>query len=140
MPGFSFALPNFWANSHITSKNLGGFVQDKTMEAPETLEEAKEIGERGLQETQRRLPGILERIWKEEVLPVWRKMYEWFKANIWSRIVAFFKKEVKPRAEEEIKKRKQIIGEEFEKEKQEMKEELPKVRKTLWERFLELIK
>jgi hypothetical protein len=116
------------------------FAQKEVISPPETLEEAKKMGEKALETGQKELPGIIEKIWKEEVLPVWQKMYDWFKINIWPKIESWFKKEVQPRAKEEIEKRKPLIEEEFKKEKEEMKEEVPKVTKSLWERFKELIK
>ncbi len=85
------------------------FAQTQPLSPPETLEEAKEIGERALETIPKELPGILERIWKEEVLPIWQKMYDWFMANIWPKIKGWFKEEVEPRAKEEIEKRKEII-------------------------------
>jgi len=96
---------------------------------PQTLEEVKEIGEKALEKTQKELPGILERIWKGEVLPFWQKMFNWFKRNIFSDIENWFEQKFKPQAEKE-----------FEKEKEEMKKELPEVTKSLWEKFRELIK
>jgi len=116
------------------------FAQNQPISPPKTLEEAKEMGEKALETGQKELPGIIEKIWKEEVLPVWQKMYDWFKKNIWPKIESWFKKEVQPRAKEEIEKRKPLIEEEFKKEKGELKEELPGVTKSLWERFKELIK
>ena len=116
------------------------FAQNQPISPPKTLEEAKEMGEKALETGQKELPGIIEEIWKEEVLPVWQKMYDWFKKNIWPKIESWFKKEVQPRAKEEIEKRKPLIEEEFKKEKGELKEELPGVTKSLWERFKELIK
>ena len=118
-------------------------AQTQTTTPPETLEEVKELGEKALKTSQKELPGILEKIWKEDVLPVWEKMYEkwsewwdsstqpWFQ-NIWEKIATLFGKE--------IEKRKPIIEEEFKKEKEEVKEELPEVTKSLWEKFKELIK
>ena len=107
------------------------FAQETSnFQPPATLEEAKEMGKRAFETTQKELPGILEKIWKEEVLPLWQKMYDWFKENIWSKIA--------PRAKEEIEKRKPVIEEEFKKEKEEVKEELPEVTKSLWEKLKEL--
>lgn len=110
------------------------------VEQPETLEEAKEMGEKALEVSKKELPGILEKIWEEDVLPLWEKMYNWFMINIWPKIERWFKKEVEPRVKEEVEKRKPIIEEEFEKEKEEAKKELPKVTKSLWKRFKELLK
>lgn len=107
---------------------------------PETVEGVKALGEKALETGEKEMPGILKRIWQEEVLPVWRKMYNWFMINIWPKLVGFFNKYLKP----EIEKRKPIIDEEFQKEKEEMKksaqEEVPAATKSLWERFKELIK
>lgn len=115
---------------------------------PKTLDEAKEIGERAGRKTLELLPGILKNIWRNEVLPIWQKMYDWGKNlwtnYIWPKLGSWLKREVEPRVEEEIEKRKPIIEEEFQKEKEELKEEikkeLPKVKKSLWERFKELLK
>lgn len=122
--------------SVILSLSGFSFAQEKTIQAPETLEEAKEMGEKGIEESKKKLPGIIEKIWKEEVLPLWRRMYEWFYDNIWSKTKTWFQGEVYPRTKEELEQRKQIIKEDFPKEKQELEEELP----TLWGRFLELIR
>ncbi|MFH1509997.1 MAG: hypothetical protein ABID67_02570, partial [Candidatus Nealsonbacteria bacterium] len=75
-------------------------------------------------------------IWTNEMLPVWGKMYDWFKDHLWSIFSDWFKKEVEP----EIERIKPNIEEEFEKEKVEVKEELPKVGKSLWNKFKEIIK
>lgn len=108
--------------------------------SPETAGEIKQIGEKALEVGEKEMPGIIKRIWQEEVLPIWRKMYNWFMANIWPKLVGFFNKYLKP----EIEKRKPIINEEFQKEKEEMKksakEEVPAATKSLWERLKELIK
>ena len=66
---------------------------------------------------------------KEDVLPVWKDMYDWFDINIWSQI--------KPLLWEEAERRREVVKEEFEEEKQEMKEDIPRVGKSLWERFKE---
>ena len=125
---FSLVLPGF------------SFAQPQSFQTPETLEEAKEMGEKALETTQKELPGILEKIWKEEVLPVWQKMYDWFEVNVLPKIKSWFKKGIEPKVKEEIEKRKPVVEEEFQKEKEEVKEELPEVTKSLWEKFKELIK
>lgn len=119
------------------------FAQLQSFQTPETLEEAKEMGEKAGEEIKEKLPGILEKMWKEDILPVWEKMYEkwseWWDSSIqpwlqsiWGKIATLFGKEVE--------KRKPMIEEEFKKEKEEIKEELPEVTKSLWEKFKELIK
>ena len=113
-------------------------AQTESVTTPDTLEEAGKLGEKALKTTEEELPGILERIWKEEVLPFWQKMYDWFKANIWPRIVDWFKK-IETSIKEEIEKRKPAVKEELEKEKEESKEDAPQIGKTLWEKLKELI-
>jgi len=108
------------------------FSQETSITPPETVGEAKELGEKALEVGEKELPGILQKIWQEDVLPVWTKMFGWFKDNIWIKVW--------PLAEKEIEKRKPMIEEEFEKEKEELKEEAPEIGKSLWEKFKELIK
>lgn len=114
------------------------FAQEEPpIKVPETFEEAQKIGERALGASKKLLPGIIEKVWKEEVMPMWQKMRNWFKKNIWDPYIA-------PALEKEIEKRKPIIEEEFQKEKKEMeesvKEEVPRIGKSLWDKFKELIK
>ena len=115
-------------------------AQESQLTPPETLEEAKQIGEKALEVGEKELPGAIQRIWKEEVMPIWQKMFDWFKTNYWSKIEDWFKRIIRP----EIEKRKPGIEEEFQKEKEEMKEEvkseLPKVGQSLWDKFKKLIK
>jgi len=108
------------------------FAQNQKIEAPETIEEARGWLEKVWEIIKKNLPGIINKIWKEQVLPVWQKMFEWFRQNCWVKIEGLFRKEVE--------KRKPMIEEEFKKEKEELKEELPKTGKSLWEKFKELIK
>ena len=121
------------------------FAQEKPLSQPESLKEAKEMGKKILDSAFKELPGILKRIWKEEVLPVWKKMSDWFLASTWPKIKSFFKKEIEPKTKKEIEKRKPVIKEEFKKEKEELKKEvkekiISKSLKSLWEKFKELIK
>ena len=114
-------------------------AQTESITTPDTLEEAGKMGEKALKTAEEELPGILERIWKEEVLPFWQKMYDWFKANTWPRIEGWFKKLETP-IKEEIEKRKSTAKEELGKEKEELKEEAPQIGRTLWEKLKELIR
>jgi len=107
---------------------LANFSLAQETTPPASFEEAKKIGLKML----KKIPEIIVKTWKEEVLPIWQKMWNWFKINIWAKI--------QPRVKEEVEKRKPQIKEEFKKEKKELKEELPEVKKSLWERFKELIK
>ena len=107
------------------------------MKVPETIEEAKTLGERILWS----FPEALKKTWRE-ALAIWKTMLGWFKGfwysyispllrNIWYKINFYLGREVE--------KRKPEIREELEKEKEEMKEEIPEVGKSLWQRFKELI-
>ncbi len=116
------------------------FAQLKSFQTPETLEEAKQMGEKTLETTQKEMPSILKKLWEKNVLPVWNKMYQWFIANVWPKIEKWFQKEIESRIKEEAEKRKPIIEEEFQKEKEEIKKEAPEIGKTLLEKFKELIK
>jgi len=120
------------------------FAQTQPIQPPETLEAAKEVGEKAIEVGREEMPGILEKIWKEEVLPIWQKMYSWFKRNIWDSWIGPWLQNIWQKIEnilgKEVEKRKPQIKEEFQKEKEEMKKEVPKVTKSLWERFKELIK
>jgi hypothetical protein len=122
-----FSLPNFV------------FLQAQPISLPETLEEAQKIGEKAIEVSKKETKGILERIWKEEALPILQKMSNWFKKTIWNHYIDPFLK----KAKKEIEMRKPIIKEEFKKEKEEMKkeikEELLKTDKSPWEKFKELI-
>lgn len=111
-------LPNF------------SFAQNQTFPVPWTLEEARAFLERMFGIIKETLPTMIKKIWDEEVLPIWQKMFEWFKLNIWEKI--------KPGAEEELEKRKSILKEEFPKAKEELKKETPVVTKSLWEKLKEL--
>jgi len=107
---------------------------------PANIEEVKEVGEKALTIGEKELPGIIQKIWKEEVVPLWLKMYGWFKSRYGDRINNWFQETIKP----ELDKRKPKVEEEFKKEsgemKTEVKQELPKIGQSLWEKFKELIK
>lgn len=107
--------------------------------APETLEEAKTIGEKVLIN----FPQVLKKVWQEEALAIWQRMLNWFK-NLWDSYISFWFQSIWQKIAsflgKEVEERKPEVKEEFEKEKQEMREEIPKVTKSLWQRFKELIK
>lgn len=103
---------------------------------PENAEESKALLEKGINTAISELPKNLINIFKNEALPVWKKMHEWFYSHWGYKIIGWFKQTVEP----ELEKRKPGIKEEFEKEKKEMKEEAPQVGKSLWEKFLEIIR
>jgi len=103
---------------------------------PETMEEAGELGEKLFQEGEKQMPGIIEKMWKEDVLPVWQKMWNWLASHIGSKIMSWLNPE--------IAKRKENFQENFPGEKEEMKQEVKtqasSLWKDLWNKFKELIK
>lgn len=119
----------------ITGLLLPSFSFAQASNLPETPEEAVQLGEKTLEAGEKEIPVIIKSIWKEQILPIWMKMFNWFKANIWPKIYSWFQKVIGP----EIDKRKPLIGEEIEKETEEVKEELPVIGKSLWEKFKEII-
>ncbi|MFH1582660.1 MAG: hypothetical protein ABIA08_02810 [bacterium] len=116
---------------------LGIFIPSLSFayDLPENEQEAQELLEKGLEVGEKELPGMVKSLWTDEVLPVWGKIYNWFKDRIWPIFFNWFKKEIEP----ELEKRRPQLEEEFEKEKTEVKEELPKVGRSLWDKFKEII-
>jgi len=134
LPNFSLTpTPKFWSWGFARAQNQ--------FQLPENLSDVKQIGERAREAIKTEMPGTLKQIWEEQVLPIWQKMYQWFKGNIWDPyLLPFYKNQVEPRFQQELEKRKPIIEEEFQKEKEQLKTELPVTLKSLWEKFKELIK
>jgi hypothetical protein len=97
-------------------------------EAPETFEQAQQLGEEALEIGKKQLPDIIRDIWYNNVLPVWQNMYDWSYTNIWLKIKNF----LGSRVEEEIETRKDIVEGEFEQEKEELKKELPGTLDKIW--------
>jgi len=126
-----------------------GFAQtDPIFRAPDTIEGAKEgvlnIGDKVMEA----IPRAIAKIWNEEVIPLWRRMGEWIKAEVWDKRVSPALQTITDRAKEllgqEVEKRTPIIQQELEKEKEELQQELKgQVEKTgegLWERFRALFR
>ncbi|KPJ56869.1 hypothetical protein AMJ49_03595 [Parcubacteria bacterium DG_74_2] len=67
-------LPNFYI-----------FAQDKVLQLQD-LNEPKEIGQKIL-EVLKKFPKIIGEVFKEDVLPFWKKIWNWFKENVWLKIV-----------------------------------------------------
>ncbi len=99
---------------------------------PETMEEAGEFGEKLFEESEEQMPGLIERMWNENILPIWQKMWNWLLSHFGSKI----KNWLKP----EVEKRKSFIKESFPGEKQEMQQETKSGASYLWNKFKELIK
>lgn len=136
---FLIVLINIFVVSSFLNYSL---AQETLPQAPGTFEEAGDF-------VIKILKGISEGFKSafKEALVIWRKMGDRAKdlwnssvqsrlRSIWRKITTFFGKEIekrKPMIEEELKKEKKEI-------KEEVKTEVPKVGKSLWERFKELIK
>lgn len=112
--------------------------------APENMEDAKKMGRNAANVVREKMPNTIERTWNEEVLPIWGKMYEWAKNNIWeTRLKLFFTNiwnKILRIFRQEVEMRKEDVKEEFQKEKQEIKQEAPEIGKTLWEKLKDLVK
>lgn len=130
--------------------NLIFIFAQAPLEKLKTLEEVKEMSYQASDVAEKEMPGILEQIWREEVIPTWRGMWQWLK-NIWNihimpRVEALWQA-IKELLGKEVEKRKTIIEEELQKEKEllgkeaeEIRREAPEVGRSLWERFRELIR
>jgi len=73
--------------------------------------------------------GLVKGLFEEKVIPLWEKMYEWIKENVWEKI--------KPLTEAEIERRKQIAEEEYQAEKEEILEEIEEIsiKNDIWEKI-----
>ena len=121
-----------------------GFAQSQAVSAPENPEEVKKMGESALEVVKNEGSGIIGGIWKNEVIPIWKKMLKWMCANLWDNwlypwLKGLWKATLRI-LKVEIEDRKPGAQEEFQKEKEEIKEEAPQVGKSLWNKFLEIIK
>jgi len=119
-------------------------AQNSQAGPPENIDQAKEMGERALEATKTQAPGIISDVWKEEVVPVWKKMFGWAKEkiwddwlsswlkNLWATILRILRVEVENRAPG--------AQQEIQKEKEQIQAEAPQVGRSLWDKFLEIIK
>ena len=119
------------------------FAQEfNRIEAPETIEEAKEFGK----QLGDQIPGEVEKVFQEEVLPVWGKMLEWAE-GIWNQTVVGWIDGIVANLvglfNQEVEKRGDQIKEELRKETEELKEDLKdeagEVVQGLWERFTSML-
>ena len=90
------------------------------LEPPETIEEAKTFGLGIL----RSLPEAVKKIWQEQVLPLWQRMWQWFKEQLrklWHWFLG-------------------LLGREVERVKPEIEEKVEQTKQSLWQRFKNLFK
>ena len=144
----SLVLPNFCVAQ-----------QSVPIEAPESIEEGKNMAIKAAEKIVELLPGIVKKTWKEDIIPLWKKMWEWVR-NFWKSYAVktfdyVWHSNLKPAMKssvqkvknsfmrfmgKEVSERMPIIKEEFKKETEEMKEGLPRETETLWQRFKDLFK
>ena len=112
------------------------------IQAPQTLDEAKSFGQHAFQA----IPDAIATIWKEEVAPVWTKMFS-FAKDLWDRFIAWriehFINTVRGLIGGDTKKQSPAVQQEVIKQKetiQEIQKEKEKVSQSFWERFAELFK
>lgn len=97
---------------------IGLFASSGIIAPPQTLDEAKGVGEQILL----LLPQAMQQVWNEEVLPIWSKA--WIIAqDLWTKYVWW-------RIEPEVNRRKALIPGELEKEKGELSQELQRELQT----------
>jgi|GEM_PF-579608 len=134
---------------------FSGFCQEAPISQPETAEETKNFIIKGFEIIKERMPNAIKNIWQEQVLPIWKKMWDLFK-NFWNNYIkSFFSyfwysflkpkiqfviQEVKEFLGQEIEEKKPIIEEELQKEKEKIREEIPTVSKSLWQKLKDLIR
>jgi hypothetical protein len=116
----------------------------QSVSVPENPQQVKEMGDKAITIVENQGAGIIKDIFKNEVLPVWKKMFTWAKTRFWdNKLETKFSnlwKTSKQVVNTEVQERKPEVKEEFQKEKQELKTEAPVVGKSLWEKFKEIIK
>ena len=112
---------------------IGLFASSGIIAPPQTLDEAKGVGEQILL----LLPKTMQQVWNEEVLPIWSKAWV-IAQDLWTKYVWW-------RIEPEVNRRKALIPGELEKEKEELSQEFQTELESqgglqgLWERFKILI-
>jgi len=119
MMNFQFSIPKLLIMLLIIIGLLSPAIILAQVEPPQTLEEAKEFG----WEILRNLPEQAKRVWQQEALPLWQKMWDWAKPHLekfWNWLLGLLGREVekiRPEIEERIEQKKE------------------EVKGTLWERF-----
>ena len=118
------------------------------LEAPETLDEAKQGTLNILDKILAIGPGIIKNIWNTQAVPLWKSMAEFVKQDLWRDRIQSRVQDLIDRGKEllgrEVEKRTPLVEQELQQEKQELAEELAQhgksAGKSLWERFLDLFR
>ena len=112
---------------------IGLFASSGIIAPPQTLDEAKGVGEQILL----LLPQAMQQVWNDEVMPIWSKAWV-IAQDLWTKYVWW-------RIEPEVNRRKALIPGELEKEKEELSQEFQTELESqgglwgLWERLKVLI-
>lgn len=125
------------------------------LEVPGTMEEAQNAAKSGAKTIMEKMPTIVKTVWQEQVMPLWRRMWNLFK-DFWVSFIKDFLRNLwystlKPQVKSVIEKVKGILGKEieeqaplieenFQKEKEQMSKEIPQVTDSFWQRFKGLLK
>lgn len=119
--------------------SAGVFAQ---LNQPQTVKEARQMAEQAVETGQKELPGALERVWEGEVVPIWSKMWNVAKKpwDSLKRQLSVLWDDIRLLFGQEIRDRKPVIKGELEKEQKEFQEDVPQVKKSLWEKFKEIIR
>ena len=100
-------------------------------EPPQNLEEAKGFSLAIIKD----LPGAIKRVWQEEVLPLWKKMWDWVKAQL-QKVWGWFKAQLQKLWNWVLR----LLGREVERVKSSAKEKQEEIQKSLWQKFKDLFK
>ena len=114
----------------ITGLFLPLMVQGE-VEPPKNLEEAKGFS----LDIIKKLPEAMKRVWREEVLPIWQKIWQWLKIQL-QKLWGWFKIQLQKLWNWILG----LLGREVEKVKSEAKEKQEEIQKSLWQKFKDLFK
>ncbi len=104
--------------------NLSLAQEEFSAAMPQTVGEAKDL----MTTILAKLPEAVKRVWKEEALPLLRKMWGWARP-----VIEPWRNKLMGLLGKEVEKRRPGLEQEFQKEKEEMQ-------KDLWERFKDLLR
>jgi hypothetical protein len=114
------------------------------LSVPDNAQEAKDLGNRALDAMKSKGISAINDAWKNEVLPLWQKIYEWVKINLWENALGRWLKNIWHSTlrilKLEVEERKPGIEERVQTETGALKDEAPKVGKTLWQKFQDIIR
>jgi len=103
MAGKKYKIIAIYAAAFLFLSAVPGFAYGgSAIESPQSLEGVKEF----CLDIIRQLPQALKQVWQELVLPIWQKMWDWFKdqfIKLWNWFLGILGREVEkilPEAEE----------------------------------------